>query len=215
MGGEHDFCLFFSSEEDGRVAGLLGLPLDAEAGLLGIITLRFSGALWDKESISEGFDGLLFTVGEVPRDGTELLDIVDPIFLPDEDRSKAGKTDVVDLRVGVVGLGADFKMTGIEGLGVGVEERGMGLVGVEDLDWAATGFEEDNVALEVGVEGREGFVFAGKAGLLVGVAALGVGFLPRDDEGLVFSMALVGCNEFSEMEEDSPEVFSVCTEQSK
>lgn len=41
---------------------------------------------------------------------------------------------MVDLRVGVVGLGADFKMTGIEGLGVGVEERGMGLVGVEDLD---------------------------------------------------------------------------------
>lgn len=35
LAGEHDFCLGFVLEEDERAAGALGLPLDAEAGLLG------------------------------------------------------------------------------------------------------------------------------------------------------------------------------------
>lgn len=212
LAGEHDFCLGFPLEEDAWVAGKLGLPLDADAGLLGMDAFAFWGASWDKERISEGFDGLDFGVGVVPRDGAGFFS---PFELPDEDRSGADMRDVVDgvagLRVGVADLDPDFEMIGMEGLEVGVEER--------DLAWAAVGLEEGIVVLEVGVEAREGFGFAGKAGRPVGVAALGVGFRPPDDdEGLLFTAAgepalvdVTSGNELSLSDAESSQVFSSCS----
>lgn len=79
------------------------------------------------------------------------------------------------------------------------------------------GLEEGNVALEVGVEAREGFGFAGKAGRPVGVAALGVGFRSPDDKALLFAAAeesllvdITSGNELSLGEADSSQVFSSC-----
>lgn len=141
--------------------------------------------------MSEGFDGLDFTVGEVPREGPELFKTVEPIFL--EDRSEADIAGMVDgvagLRVGVADLGPDFATTGRECLEEGVDERGVGLTGVEDLASTATGLDEgSNVALDVGVEAREGFDFAYKEGGPEGVAALRIGFRSSDDEGILLTV---------------------------
>lgn len=141
----------------------------------------------DAPIISEDFDGLDFTVGEIPRDGTGFF--VSPAFIPDEDRSEAAMPGVVDsLWVGVADLDPDFEATCIEDRAAGVEERLAAVFdGVEDLTIGAVFFIEGNVALGVGVEGREGFDFAGKVGRRVGVACLEVDFWFPDDKGLLFT----------------------------
>lgn len=72
----------------------------------------------------------------------------------------------------------------------------------------------------VGVEAREGFVLAGNAGRLVGVAARGAGFRPPDDAGLLFAAAatdesepldVVSCNALSAGGADSTEAFANCS----
>lgn len=183
LAGEHDFCLGFSFEEEDKWE--LSLPLDAEAGLLGIDDTFFGlwSASWDKQSRSEGFDDLDFTVGEAPREGTELFKTVALIFFPDEDLSKADRVgEEASLRVGVADLVPDFETTGIEGLEADVDEHEVGLTGVKDLAWAAAGFEEgSSAALGVGMEG-EGLDFA--EGRPVGVAALRADV----DEGLLLTV---------------------------
>lgn len=193
--GEHDFRLGFPSElelvVEGRAAGAVGLPLDADAGLLGTNVLELIEESRDRLGVSKGFNGLDFTVGEVPRNGAVFLEIVVPAFVSKEDR--APETDTIGMddgvdgrRVGVADLDADLEAAGLEGLLVGVEERGAALVGVEDLAVEATGLTEGNVALEVGVEALEG-LDAEIRGRPVGVADLvDVAFLPPDDEGLPF-----------------------------
>lgn len=54
------------------------------------------------------------------------------IFFPDED-FETTVVGVAGLRVGVVDLVEDFETTGREGLEAGVDERGAGRTGVEDL----------------------------------------------------------------------------------
>lgn len=89
-------------------------------------------------------------------------------------------------RVGVADLDTDLEAAGLEGLPVGVEERGAALVGVEDLAVQATGLTEGNVALEVGVEALEGLNEKLRR-RSVGVADLvEVALLPPDDEGHPF-----------------------------
>ncbi|PON76717.1 hypothetical protein PanWU01x14_034030 [Parasponia andersonii] len=83
--GEHDCRLGLpfdagSTEED-RELGAPGLPLVAESGLSGSVVLKFGGASSEKPGISEGFHGLDFTVGDVPREGTGFLAVVETGFL--------------------------------------------------------------------------------------------------------------------------------------
>lgn len=117
---------------------------------------------------------------------------------------------VVGRRVGVADLEADLVVV-IEGLAVGVEERAIDLVGVEDLAEGAgfvegkearevgvddlaeegAGFVEGKVAREVGVDDLEGLVAAGKVDLLVGVEGLLADFGTPEDDGLLLLTLLV------------------------
>lgn len=116
-----------------------------------------------------------------------------PDFGTEEDRpggaDKLGALDGADSRLfGVDDLDVDLEV-GKEGLAVGVEDRGMDLVGVEDLTLVALGLMEAKVACEVGVEDLEGFNVKGNVGRPVGVAALEVpGEIPPDNEGLLFPL---------------------------
>lgn len=193
--GEQDLRLGFPSTfelvvED-RAPGAVGLPLDADAGLLGTNVLELIEESRERLGVSKGFNGLDFTVGDVPRDGAVFFNVVVPIFVDEEDRDPEtdtiGMDDGVDgRRVGVADLDTDLEADGLEDLLVGVEERGAALVGVEDLAVEETGLTEGNVALEVGVEALEG-LDAKARGRPVGVADLvEVSFFPPDDEGLPF-----------------------------
>ena len=109
------------------------------------------------------------------------------IFFPDEDLSEADTVvGVAGLRAGGVDLVPDFETTGREGLEAGVDERGAGLTGVEDLAGAALGLEEgSSAALDVvGVEERVGLDFP--EARPVGVAAL-----QTDDEDKGFLLTAV------------------------
>lgn len=104
--------------------------------------------------------------------------------------------------VGVVDLDMGLEAAGNEGLAVGVDERAIGLVGVEDL---TVGLVEDgvarrvgvealgfavvgNVAREVGVEALEGFVFAGNMVRPFGVVDLeAADFSPPVEDGRLFA----------------------------
>lgn len=195
--GEHDCRLNLASEpasvEVDLPLGAPALPLDAEAGLSGIDVFKFGGASSEKPGFSEGFCGLDFTIGELPRDGTVLFDAVGPDFATEEERPGGADALVAldgvgvdDRRDGVADLDVDLEAV-TDGLVVGVEERAVDLVGVEDLTGGAVSFVEGNVAREVGVEGLEDFDVAGKVGLPVGVAGLlAVDFGPPDDNGLLF-----------------------------
>lgn len=67
------------------------------------------------------------------------------------------------------------------GLAVGVEDRPVDLVGVEDLTAGPAGLEEGRVDREVGVEGLEDLAVVVKVGRPVGVAALALDDRPPDD----------------------------------
>lgn len=189
--GEHDFRLGFPLVVEWRVPGAVGLPLDADAGLLGTNVLELTEESRERLGVSKGFNGLGFTVGEVPRDGAVFFSVVVRVFVDEEDRDPEtdtiGMDDGVDgRRVGVADLDADLGAAGLEVLPVGVEERRAALVGVEDLAVEATGLTEGKVALEVGVEALEGLDVELR-GRPVGVADLvEVAFFPPDDEGLPF-----------------------------
>lgn len=189
--GEDDFRLGFPLAVECRAPGAVGLPLDADAGLLGTTVLEMTEESRERLGVSKGFNGLDFTVGEVPRDGTVLFNVAEPVFVDEEDREPEtdtiGMDDAADgRRVGVADLDADLEAAGLEGLPFGVEERGAALVGVEDLAVEATGLAEGNVALEVGVEALEG-LDEELRGRPVGVDDLvEVAFFPPDEEGLPF-----------------------------
>lgn len=87
--GEHDFRLGFPSElelvVECRAPGAVGLPLDADTGLLGTNVLELPEESHERLGVSKGFNGLDFTVGEVPRDGAVLINVVVPVFVDEED----------------------------------------------------------------------------------------------------------------------------------
>lgn len=99
----------------------------------------------------------------------------DAIGILDEEASR--RVGVTDLDVGLV--------AGKECLAVGVEERPVDLVGVEDLVVEVAGFAEGKFARDVGVEDLEGLVPADRVGWPVGVAGLLTDFGPPEEDGLL------------------------------
>lgn len=160
------------STEDDRLLGAPGLPREAEEGLSGNDVLKFGGASREKPGMSVGFNGLGFMVGELPcGGGTELLDIVGPDFVTEDDLLDGAELDdTVDgtegRLVGVADLDEGLLTTGSDGLDVGVED----LTGVDDRG-GANDFD-GKVVREGGVEGLVGFEAAGNVGRPVGVAGL-------------------------------------------
>lgn len=193
------------SIEDDLALGAPGLPLEAETGLSGTDVLKFVGASSEKPGISEAFQGLDLTGGELPRDSSGFFEIVGPDFGAEEDRpggaDKLGSTEGADgPRFGVADLVCDLEV-GKEGLAVGVEDRAVDLVGVEDLTIGGVedleGFIlEGNVGCETGVEDLEGFVLEGNVGRPVGVAGLEVADVsPIDDDDLLLPLLEEFCLE--------------------
>ena len=197
-----DFPLLPTSREVDLELTAPGRLLEAEAGLSDNDAFKFGGASSEKPGICEGSQGLDFTDGELPRDGTGFFASTGRAF--DADEARVGGPDTLgaalegvdDLRVGVddlrVSLAADAPaaLEGVDDLlVVGVEVREEALVvGVDDLTSGAVCFAELNVAREVGVEGLEDLVVEGNVGLPEGVADLGVAVVaPPDDEGLLFA----------------------------
>ena len=90
----------------------------------------------------------------------------------------------VDLEVGVADLGASLGAVTV-GLAVGVDERAVDLVGVEDLTAGAVGLDDGKVARDVGVDGLEDLAVEFKLGRPVGVAALVLDVRPPEDDGLL------------------------------
>lgn len=154
----------------------------AESGLSGSVVLKFGGASSEKPGISEGFHGLDFTVGDVPREGagfllvveigflvvmetgllvvveTGFLVVVETGFVTEEDNLDGG-ADILDAEDGVEG-----RRVGVAALDVGFGAVTVGLeVGVEDLA----------VDLDNGVEDLEGTVgLATDAGLAAEIVGL-------------------------------------------
>lgn len=83
--GEHDFRLGFPLVVEYRAPDAAGLPLDADAGLFGINVLVLTEESCERLGVSKGFNGLDFTVGEVPRDGAVFFNVVVPFFVNEED----------------------------------------------------------------------------------------------------------------------------------
>lgn len=172
--GEQDCLLGLpfgtGSIEEDRELGAPGLPLEAERGLSGTVVLKFGGASSEKPGISEGFHGLDFTVGDVPREGTGFLDVVVAGLLDvkeDDLDVGADKLDAVDgvvgRRVGVDVLGVDLG-GGTVGLEVGVEDLAVDLDnGVVDL--------EETVVLDGGTVGLTAKEIEDLAAETVGLAA--------------------------------------------
>lgn len=96
--GEHDCCLGFplqpATTEDVLTLGAPGLSLEAEAGLCGNDVLKFGGASCENPGILEDFEGLGFTVGELPHDETGVFELVGRNFDAEEDRP--GGADMAD-----------------------------------------------------------------------------------------------------------------------
>lgn len=129
------------------------------------------------------------TGGVVPHDVFKLFTVVGTVFVTEEDRPAADILVALDgveaLHVGLADLDSDLDAD--LKLKVGVEERAVALVGVEDLTIGTTGFAEAATPLEVGVDDLEGFDAESKPDFLVGVADLeAVGFCPSDNEDLLF-----------------------------
>ncbi|PON39821.1 hypothetical protein TorRG33x02_341700 [Trema orientale] len=163
--GEHDCRLGLpfdagSTEED-RELGAPGLPLVAESGLSGSVVLKFGGASSEKPGISEGFHGLDFTVGDVPREGTGFLAVVETGFL-------------VAVEIGfLVVVETGFLVVVETGLLVVVEAGLLFVVETGFLVIMETGFvTEDD--LEGGADIQD--TDDGVVGRRVGVAALDVDF---------------------------------------
>lgn len=182
--GEHDcrlgLPLELGSMEDDRELGAPGLPLVADSGLSGTDVLKFGGASSEKPGISDGFHGLDFTVGEVPRGGAGFLDVVGMDFEIEED-DLIGRADTVGALDGVDGL-----RVGVAALDAGLDEGKVGLaVGVEDLAVDRDGVEDlaGTVGLAAGTVGLVAEI-VGLVAVTVGLAAETVGFV-AETEGLV------------------------------
>lgn len=194
--GEHDCCLGFPLEtaptEDDLTLGAPGRALEAEVGLCGKVVLKFGGASSEKAGTSDDFKDLDFTVGELPRDGMGFFELEGPDFGTEEDRpggaDSAGVLDDFGGRVGVADLDVVL-VADTEGLPVGVEERVVGLEGVEDRTGGATGLADGKVVREFGVEDLDGLVDEGNVGRPVGVADLrGAAVCSLDGEDLLLLM---------------------------
>ena len=176
LDGEQDCLLGLilgpGSTDDDRLLGAPGLPRVAEEGLSGNDVLKFGGASREKPGMSEAFSGLGFVIGEVPCDGAELLDIVGPDLVTEDDRldgaELVGTVDGAEGRlVGVADLDEGLLAASTDGLDVGVED----LTGVDDRGRGADDFA-GTVVREGGVEGLVGFETAGNVERPVGVAGL-------------------------------------------
>nr|GME13521.1 ATP binding protein [Ipomoea batatas] len=163
LSGEEDLAdkLLLGSIDEERTIGAPGLPLVAEGGLSDIEVLKLGGASSEKPGISEGFQGLGLTVGELARGGAGFLAAVLDDLVMEEDGDLAGGADVciavevTGRRVGVDALEVDFD-PGIDGLVVGVKGLAVDLeLGVEDLG-GTVDLVEGSVAREVGVEDLDG-----------------------------------------------------------
>uniref|UniRef100_A0A6N2MN89 Uncharacterized protein n=1 Tax=Salix viminalis TaxID=40686 RepID=A0A6N2MN89_SALVM len=168
--------------EAGRALGAPGLSLEAEAGLSGNDVLKFGGASREKPGTSSGFQGLDFTAGEMPRDGTGFfrvagIDLVNEVW-PGAAAHTGGLEGVDDWRIGVADLEAGE-------VRIGVDERAAVLVGVDDLAAGATDLAEDNVGRDVGVDGLECLAVADREGRPVGVAGLDTDLCPPADADLL------------------------------
>lgn len=187
--GEQD-CLLglgigpFSTEDDLELGGP-GLPREGE-DLSGNMVLRLGGASKEYPGISEGFQGLDLTVGEVPRDGAANFDEVGLDF----GTELAGRTD---LGTELVGLNLVIELVTGPELGTELVE-GLDLVIelVPGLD-----FVTDDLVIELvpvpdfmTEEGRLAGVelawrLDGTDGLLDGVLDLDAGLLAGSTEDLV------------------------------
>lgn len=92
LDGEHDCCLGLPLEpvaaiDDDLTFGTPGRHLEVEDGLSGNDVLKFGGASSEKPGISEGFQGLDFTVGELPRDDIGVFELVGRDFDVEADRA--------------------------------------------------------------------------------------------------------------------------------
>lgn len=218
---KYGFCLGFSLEtalaEDAWELGADGLSLDVEACLLDDVVLKFGRASAEKPGASEDFSGLDFAAGEIARDGTVFLMAVALDFVTEEERpAGADALDALDWSDdwhGVAHVDVDLEDASIEGLPVGVEERAVDLVGVEDLLWGATILlEGTDAVLEEGVEDLKGFTDAGKVGRPVGVAGLATDPRPPDDDDLLVpALADLLClPDVTSLDADSKEGFASC-----
>lgn len=152
--------------------GAPGLPRDAEECRSGNVVLKLGGASRENPGISDGFSGRDFMVGELARDGVELLDTVEAGLVIEDDRLDGAELmDTVDaagsLLVGVADL--DAGLTEADGNCLdGVED----LTGVDDRRGGACDFV-GKLTREVGVEGLlGGFEVVVTVGRPVGVAGL-------------------------------------------
>lgn len=176
----------------------------ADSGLSGTDVLKFGGASSEKPGISDGFHGLDFTVGEVPRDGAGFLDVIGTGFeIEDDDliggADTMGALDGVDgLRVGVAALDVGLD-EGRVGLAVGVEDLAVDLVGVEDLAGTvglAAG-TVDLVAETVGLVAET----VGLVAEIVGLVAESVGFVAETEDLVEGRVALdVGVEDLEGLE---------------
>lgn len=191
---KYGFCLGFSLEtataEDGWELGADGLSLDVEDCLLDDVDLKFGKASVEKPGASEDFCGLELAAGEIARDGTVFLMVVALDFVSEEERpAGADELDTLDWSDDwhrVAHLDADLEDASIDGLPVGVDERALDFVGVEDLLGGATILlEGTDAVLEEGVEDLKGFTDAGNVGRPVGVAGLATDPPPPDDDDLL------------------------------
>lgn len=92
LNGEHDCCLGLPLEpvaatDDDLTLGTPGRPLEVEDGLSGNEVLIFGGASSEKPGISEGFQCLDFTVGELPRNDIGFFEFVERDFDAEADRT--------------------------------------------------------------------------------------------------------------------------------
>ena len=156
-----------------------------------------AGANFDTEDVA-GFD--FITEEAMGADfGTE--EVMGADLVTEEDRPVgAGAIGILDKEagrcVGVADLDVDLE-AGKEGLAVGVEERAVDLVGVDDLAVEAAGFVEGKVARDEGVEDLEGFVPVVRVGRPVCVAGLLADFGPPEEDGLLLRVL----EEFSPVDE--------------
>jgi hypothetical protein len=172
--GEHDCRLGLPLEEgstdEDREVGAPGLPLLADSGLSGSVVLKLGGASSENPGISDGFHGLDFGVGDVPRDGTCCcLEVTGACCLV--------VTGVCCLAVTGVGCLAFTGVGCLAFTGVGCLDVTVAGLGPEEILTE----EEDIFSSFDGVDGRRVGVDAldvdlegGKVGLLVGVEDLAV-----------------------------------------
>lgn len=181
LAGEQDWRLGLplelASTEDDLAPGAAGLPREADTGLSGNDVLKFGGVSSENPGISDAFQGLDFTVGDVPRDCTELFDVVAADGFVMED---AAVPDFVTEDV----AGADFISEEVREADFGIEDAvGADLVTEEDRPEGADaiGVLDEEADRRVGVDDLDVDLEAGKEGLAVGVKERGADLVGVED----------------------------------